>query len=77
MEQSRGEAFAADLLSFFLKQRDITATFDTSPIAGFAADVLGLQMGDVIRGKATARDALQQTQKLCQERLEKVTKKEP
>ena len=75
LEQARGEAFAADWLAFFLKQRDSTTVFDTSPIAGFASDVLGLQMDDVIRGKTAAREALNQTQKICQERFEKIVKK--
>ena len=74
VEQARGEAFAKDWLAFFQKQRDITTTLDTSPIVGSASDILGLQMDDVIRGKASAKDALQQTQKLCQTLLEQFLK---
>ena len=40
IEQTRGEAFATDWLAFFLKQRDYTMAFDTSPITGFAREVL-------------------------------------
>ena len=49
--------------------------FDLSPIAGSAADILGLQMDDVIHGKAKPSDALAQAQKLCQDRLEQALKK--
>jgi len=75
VEQSRGATFAASWLAFFLKQRDMITVFDLSPIAGSAADILGLQMDDVIHGKAKPSDALAQAQKLCQDRLEQALKK--
>ena len=77
IEQSRGEAFATDWLTFFLKQRDITTVLlDTSPspVTGFAGDMFLLQMDDIVRGKLKAGEALRQVQKLCQDRLEQALK---
>jgi ABC-type glycerol-3-phosphate transport system substrate-binding protein len=71
MEGVRGPEFVAAWQAHFLRERDRMTVLDTSPFTGLAANMLDLELGDVLQGKGQARDALDRAQKLCQSRLEK------
>jgi ABC-type glycerol-3-phosphate transport system substrate-binding protein len=74
LEKARDAAFASDLLAFFRGQAQAMTTLDDSPIANFASGVLSLNFEDVLTGKARAREALDATQKMCQDKLDQMRK---
>jgi ABC-type glycerol-3-phosphate transport system substrate-binding protein len=74
LEKARDTAFATDLLAFFRQQAQAMTTLDDSPITNFASGVLTLNFDDVLTGKARAREALDATQKMCQDRLDQLKK---
>jgi multiple sugar transport system substrate-binding protein len=69
------EAFAKDLMSFFVNQLNVATPMWNSPVQNFSNDQVTRVLEQVFTKQATPKDALAAAQKASQTELEKVLKK--
>jgi multiple sugar transport system substrate-binding protein len=69
-----GKERAAEVDKFFADYLNDAVEMWTSPVESFANDTLGAAVNEVLSKKKTAKDALAEVQKLCQDKLEETLK---
>jgi multiple sugar transport system substrate-binding protein len=72
--EKRGEAFARQVMDFFLNQLSIATPMWDSPIQSFAEDQLWRAIDRIAAKTAKPRDVLAEAQKACQTELENTLK---
>jgi maltose-binding protein MalE len=70
----RDEAFAKEVMAFFVNQLSVATPMWNSPVQNFSNDQVTRMLEQVFTKKATPKDALVEAQKACQAELEKVLK---
>ncbi|HJZ49371.1 MAG TPA: sugar ABC transporter substrate-binding protein, partial [Roseiflexaceae bacterium] len=69
-----GKDRAAEVDAFFADYLNDAVEMWTSPVESFANDTLGAAVGEVLSKKKSAKDALAEVQKLCQDKLNETLK---
>ena len=69
-----GKDRAADVNKFFADYLNDAVEMWTSPVESFANDTLSAAVGEVLSKKKSAKDALAEVQKLCQDKLNETLK---
>jgi multiple sugar transport system substrate-binding protein len=69
-----GKDRAAEVDKFFADYLNDAVEMWTSPVESFANDTLGAAVNEALSKKKTAKDALAEAQKLCQDKLEETLK---
>jgi multiple sugar transport system substrate-binding protein len=69
-----GKERAAEVDKFFADYLNDAVEMWTSPVESFANDTLGAAVNEVLSKKKSAKDALAEAQKLCQDKLEETLK---
>ena len=69
-----GKDRATEVNTFFADYLDDAVEMWTSPVESFATDTLSAAVGEVLSKKKSAKDALAEVQKLCQDKLNETLK---
>ena len=69
-----GKERAAEVNTFFADYLNDAVEMWTSPVESFATDTLSAAVGEVLSKKKSAKDALAEVQKLCQDKLNETLK---